>query len=668
MLVNRPDGDYLDRMFTRHTWLRWATACILAAAAVPSTAAELPEGFDPARHLSLDEVRPGMTGYGLSVFRGTQPEPFDVEVISVEPAYRPGKAVIWIRCTDPRMQKLGPVSGMSGSPIYLWSDDDRPRRRDGSTGRLIGAFAYGFGLSKDAYAGVQPIEQMLAVHARAAEPGAAKAEPASAQGRLLDAALAALDRMDLPATKRWRMDVAARLGRAERAGDASGDPPSTADHHQPTALAIPLTVADRTHAHILAPFFKSTGLRLVAGATMPGGKPPAWINPQRAKLEPGAVISVPMVTGDIDLPAVGTITEVLRDGDGRITGVLALGHAFMGEGSVRLPMATGYVHYVQPSIQTSFKMGGTLKVRGALVNDESSAVVGRADVEAPFRPSTVTVTWPDPSKSRTMRYRIADHYYYLPMLTAYTAVLSISLDTAIPLHATMVLHSRLRFSGGREVTVDAVAPDATGMEAFAEMMPFLALLTDNEFQPLKLESARTRIEIKPEHLGATMTNITLKRSVVRPGEPVIVDVAITPFRGEPFIHRCRLTVPDDLPDGTYPLFVGGARSYVQRRMETHPHLSRVSNVDELLAALVELTSAPDDALYATLVLQPRRGLAIGRTELPDLPTSRQAMLGVPTSTQTTPYVETIEHRDPMKYVVTGSLSVPVTVKRYPESE
>ena len=33
--------------------------------------------------ISIDEIRPGMRGYGLTVFRGTQPERFDVEVIDV---------------------------------------------------------------------------------------------------------------------------------------------------------------------------------------------------------------------------------------------------------------------------------------------------------------------------------------------------------------------------------------------------------------------------------------------------------------------------------------------------------------------------------------------------------------------------------------------------------
>ena len=47
-------------------------------------------GFDRtvsagASTIAVGEIRPGMKGYGLTVFAGTEPERFDVEVIDVVP-------------------------------------------------------------------------------------------------------------------------------------------------------------------------------------------------------------------------------------------------------------------------------------------------------------------------------------------------------------------------------------------------------------------------------------------------------------------------------------------------------------------------------------------------------------------------------------------------------
>src|SRR5687768_16989276 len=55
----------------------------------PATPAPAVSVFDPARHMRVAEVRPGMTGYGLSVFSGTRIERFEVEVLSVLKNFNP---------------------------------------------------------------------------------------------------------------------------------------------------------------------------------------------------------------------------------------------------------------------------------------------------------------------------------------------------------------------------------------------------------------------------------------------------------------------------------------------------------------------------------------------------------------------------------------------------
>ena len=99
--------------------------------------------------IHVDEIRPGMTGYGLSVFKGTAPERFDVEVIDVLRNFRPSQDLILIRTPHPLLDRARGVAGMSGSPIYL-------------DGRLAGAYAYGWSYGTDPVVGVTPIANMLA--------------------------------------------------------------------------------------------------------------------------------------------------------------------------------------------------------------------------------------------------------------------------------------------------------------------------------------------------------------------------------------------------------------------------------------------------------------------------------------------------------------------------
>src|SRR6266480_6556429 len=141
----------------------------------------LPPGFDAARHMRVAEIRPGMKGYGLSVFRGTKIERFDVEVISILRNFNPKYHVILVRLHGQNLEHTGGVAGMSGSPVFLKDEEGRER--------LAGAFAYGWPMGKDPVGGVQPIEYMLTLPVKPAKPDApatsnAKENGSGARGKI----------------------------------------------------------------------------------------------------------------------------------------------------------------------------------------------------------------------------------------------------------------------------------------------------------------------------------------------------------------------------------------------------------------------------------------------------------------------------------------------------
>src|SRR5256885_10911962 len=145
---------------------RLSTAALLALLLVPllpvafaraeSPSTQPAELFDPARHMRVSEVRPGMKGYGLSVFKGTKIERFDVEVLSILRDFNPQYDVILVSLKGANLEHTGSIAGMSGSPIFLRDDEGRER--------MVGAFAYGWPLMKDPVGGVQPIQYMLKIH------------------------------------------------------------------------------------------------------------------------------------------------------------------------------------------------------------------------------------------------------------------------------------------------------------------------------------------------------------------------------------------------------------------------------------------------------------------------------------------------------------------------
>jgi len=110
--------------------------------------------------LRPDQLLPGMKGYGLSVFRGTRPERFEVEIVGVLKNAFPKQDMILIKMSGANLERHKVIAGMSGSPIYI-------------EGKLIGALAYGWTFENEPLAGVTPIHNMLAEMDRKSESGTA---------------------------------------------------------------------------------------------------------------------------------------------------------------------------------------------------------------------------------------------------------------------------------------------------------------------------------------------------------------------------------------------------------------------------------------------------------------------------------------------------------------
>ena len=124
---------------------------VLLAAAIPAISlTPASRAHADAAHGTLDvaDVKIGMKGYGLTVFKGTEPEKFDVEVVGILSQFRPNQDLLLIKTPHERLNIAHTVAGMSGSPIFL-------------DGKMIGAYAYGWQFGAEPLAGVTPIKNML---------------------------------------------------------------------------------------------------------------------------------------------------------------------------------------------------------------------------------------------------------------------------------------------------------------------------------------------------------------------------------------------------------------------------------------------------------------------------------------------------------------------------
>src|SRR4051812_9413427 len=339
----------------------------LAAASAPAPAPKPAPKPDDAASLfagaqtifPLAEVKRGQRGYGLSVFAGTDPERFDVEVIGIMRNLSPDVSYILARLTGKGLEKSGVAGGMSGSPVFI-------------DGRLAGAVAFSWPFTNEAIAGITPIGSMRQLSGLKPIP----VSPPPPQIKLSDILTNHLPQ-DLLATQFSRLL------------------PHFADGAAPVVQWTATGFGEQSRSMLR----QALGSVASAGKAAPGTVPD--------DLTPGQAVNVVLVDGDFQLAANGTVTD--RYGDQ----VLAFGHPFLGLGPVKVPMATAEVVTVLSSSNNSFKISNTGKVIGAFEQDRKMGIQGRIGAVAPMIPMVLRV---HSEKPREYRMRLATLPEFMPLL------------------------------------------------------------------------------------------------------------------------------------------------------------------------------------------------------------------------------------------------------------
>jgi hypothetical protein len=602
--------------------------------------------FDPARHMHVSEVRPGMTGYGLSVFKGTKIEKFDVEVLSVLKNFNPKYDVVLITCKGMNLEHTGAIAGMSGSPIFLKDDEGRER--------MIGAFAYGFPMAKDPIAGVQPIEYMLSLPTtQPADTSGGRNATAAAKAQaekkitwpLREAIL--LPGMKSP-PRSFPLLNRDSLSPNPMLGGAIGSETKL----QP--LVTPLAVSGVSSKVLdqFAPLFDAYGLHMIqtGSAVSAGASPIGAIAP----IEPGSVLTAPLITGDIDLVATGTCTERIGDS------VFAFGHAFNNEGPIDIPMGSGQINGIIATLVSSFKLGSMTQVQGALKSDQTVGVAGKLGSSPAFVPMELRIVYSDGSGDTTFKFNSIRHPRFTPLIVGFAVNAVLSGVHDLPQYHTLDYDVNVEFPDGRSVRVQNSAVNVQPQDLFLELATPMIAASENPFERVMPTKVSGTITVTPEAREAQILSVNMPKLKFRAGETVRGYLTYRPFHAAEATLPIAFELPKDLTDGDYQLVVSDWQRYLTDEQANKPFKFEASSINDVFGVLKDMSKIRHNAVYLRLVRQPD-GVAVGRTEMPRLPASmRNVLLGSGRS-NTTAYVSSTMKSIPTQLVMSGSAEFQLTI-------
>jgi hypothetical protein len=577
--------------------------------------------------MNIDEIVPGMKGYGKTVFIGDRVEMFHVEVLGILRNWEAKSNMILIRMSGDPLEKSGIIAGMSGSPVYI-------------DNRLIGAVAYGWSFAKEAIAGVTPINEM-------------KSTLLDIPVQEKDISLTSAD-WELPSFPQNESEPCSQvvpLMSRELIQGSSGN-------MKLMPILAPLVVSG-VNGEVLQkmqPLFNTYGLYPVQGGSYVSVGPLSEKGDsisEKARLVPGASVAAILVKGDLNAAVVGTVTYV--EGDN----VLAFGHPFLQTGTADLPMASAYVYAILTSQSNSVKMASPLEILGRIHQDRRAGIAGTFGESSRMVPCRIEV---EGSQYLVYDFEIIDNKLLTPSLVL-MAVQSAVLSTERRLGEKSVNIKLAAHIDGYEkpVVVENVfyELDPSWFPLNHIVQPF-AMILNNQFQKVRVNRIDLKIKVLDARKTAYIEAVKVDKKQVKPGDTLQVDVRIKPFTGESFYQTVSMQIPEDtLPGSTLNVTACDATYGQALNMGRSAGKFLPTNFEQLLH-YVENMERNNNLMVR--VLLPKKGVTYKGEGFPSLPTSMLSIMSFSNQSGIGPLFDEVISRIPTAYVVSGNQSIPVSVK------
>jgi len=428
----------------------------------------------------LAEVKVGMKGIGKTVVRGTKIEDFNIEVIDIIPdGGFDGRQLILAEFSGPVIQASnGIAEGYSGSPVYI-------------RGKLLGAVSMAVPYSDTHIGGITPIENMLSALPRRHRPDYTGNTVIPEAG---------VDRK-LRFMESW--NEAMRLNEENpESGELGAVPlvaPLVASGFSPGSLAL---LEEKVQQYPFVHVTADAG----AGGTSTGGA--LLYDPvNEGPLKAGDAVAISLMSGDIDLSAIGTATYVDESGQ-----VLMFGHPLMMNGDIDMVLQKAYIAYTYKSVYRAFKMGHSLHPVGAAKQDRACAVGGLLNVAADTLPVRVTVNDIDLHRTGEFNVQVTrdpDWFDYLIMI-ALEEAFSRTTDTGKG--GTLRLEFSLEGAGLKEPLhrVNYYYSESYPTSgSWEELLPLTSLLVNNIYRKVKLTQVNIQLDFTRNRVNAAIDDAEL---------------------------------------------------------------------------------------------------------------------------------------------------------------
>lgn len=573
--------------------------------------------------LPLNEVKVGMKGIGKSVFEEDRIEEFDVEILGILRNVQPQRSIILAKLMGKRLETSGVISGMSGSPVYIG-------------GKLVGAVAYSFPFAKEAIAGITPIEEMLDISEK--EGSKASFAPQIPVKKHLDLE----ELMEL--NKEFFLSQSALFSEGQA--------------FKPLPIPLVFSGFSSTAFEQAKSFFSRLGFSPVMAG--PLSQELKTIPPSGPSLKEGDPVGVQLITGDLSMAAVGTVSYV--DGNR----VLAFGHPVYNLGLVDYAMTKAKVITIVPSVSLSFKVAAPEAVVGAFTQDRTSGLLGEIGKQPQLIPINIK-TIDGKGQAKDFKIKVIDDRILTPVLVNFSLSNIVSIEGRNIGDLSLELEGNIYLENGMSVRLEDLYSgnfDNSVNNLAGLLMAVVYFLVNNEFQELRIHRIDLSIRTTEEVKVSSLEKVWLDKYEAFPGERISIQIYTRSYRGESEVQGVGIDTPHLPPGSEFQLVIADAVSMHQIEMSHYRQQAFVPrSLDQLIRILSSLRK--NNRIYFKVIAS-KPGLFLKGEEMPNLPPTMKQMFSSPRAAASGPTElnrSTLrEYQLPVDYVFKGAVVIPLKIK------
>ncbi len=579
----------------------------------------------------LEHVKEGLKGKAWTVFRGTQAEPFDVEILGILPGgVGPKQDLIIGKISGGEADRTQVFAGMSGSPVYI-------------DGKLVGAISYSFPFSKEAICGITPIEQMITIFEKNLNEIPRVRNPR----KFSFGELASTDwKPNFPSSSTVSSSIVAGANPNSALNSLVGQT------LQPIATPLSFNGFSQAALNEFAPQLMQFGLMPVA-AVGGASKITALKKATDKTLVGGTSVTMQLSRGDYSMAASGTVT--FRDGEK----IYAFGHPFLGLGSSDLPMSESSVVTVVPNINNSFKLAVPNSMVGSMTQDRATGVYGKLGTAPKMIPVKINLTT-SRNQKETLNFEIANDDALTPLLLnigIFNAVVSNEREMG---DLMIEVDGEIKIKGHDSIKIERryAGQVAARFASIAMVIP-VANLMGSRFDDLDISEITLNLNSIDGSKTADLERIAINKTEVRAGDEIEIQAFVRTDSGKVMTQNISVKIPADTPTGKLMIVVGDGNS-IQAKSASQQFVP--NDLSELITKINDLKK--NDRLYVQ-TYRVTKGAIIGSSEMPNLPPSVLATLNTNrTAGGIKPTVQTVlteQEIAPADFIISGQQSLEIEV-------